>query len=185
MMIVVQHIATEAVQIVTSLDGYAEGWAVVANPAPADILTAPYLIEGGALVPDLATAKARQRAIIQAARDAAMQDNVTVPDLPAVGDAAEFQLRASTPAGRGGFDFIMGYVARAEAALLRDDPYVRGFKLADNRTLPFDAGQWVAIGDHIETELQARFARGEVLLARIDAATTLAAIAAVTWSLAD
>ncbi len=171
--------------VLTSEPAMYPGWAVLADPAPADIETAPYVVVDGVLLPDLATARARQRGIIQAARDAAMQDNVTIPDFPEPGDAAEFQLRASTPAGRGGFDFIMGYVARAEAALLRGDAYVRGFKLADNRALPFDAAQWLAIGDHIETELQARFARGEVLLARIDAATTLAEIAAVSWTLAD
>jgi hypothetical protein len=49
----------------------------------------------------------------------------------------------------------------------------------------FDAQQWVTIGEYCEAELQARFSRGEVLLARIDAAETLAAIAAVGWSLVD
>jgi hypothetical protein len=137
------------------------------------------------LIPDLAAGRARQRAIIKAARDAAMQDNVIVPDMPTKGQSAEFQLRASTSSGRGGFDFIMGYVARAESALLRDDPYIRPFKLANNNTVEFNAAQWVAIGDRIETEMAARFLRGETLLARINEATTLAEITSVNWTLQD
>ena len=137
------------------------------------------------LILDLAAGRARQRTIIQAARDVAMQDNVVVPDMPILGQTSEFQLRSSTSAGRGGFDFIMGYVARAESALLRDDPYIRPFKLADNTTVAFNAAQWVTIGNHIENELSTRFTRGETLLARIDAATSLAEVTAVTWTLQD
>jgi len=137
------------------------------------------------LIPDLQAGRARQRTIIQIARDMAMQDNVTVPDMPTQGQMAEFQLRASTLSGRGGFDFIMGYVARAESALLRNEPYIRQFKLADNSTVAFDAAQWVIIGNYIEIELAARFVRGESLLARINEATTLAEITAITWTLQD
>lgn len=137
------------------------------------------------LIPDLSAGRARQRTIIQAARDVAMQDNVIVPDMPQPGQMAEFQLRSSTPYGRSGFDFIMGYVSRAESALLRNENYTRTFKLADNTTVEFNAEQWVAIGDHIEAEMTSRFVRGETLLARIDAATTLAEVMAVTWTLQD
>jgi hypothetical protein len=102
-----------------------------------------------------------------------------------VGDAAEFQLVSSTPGGRSGFDFIMGFFMRAKDALRFEESYSRAFKLADDRIVSFNESQWVAIGTYIETELQARFARGEVLLARINAALTVAEIEAVVWTLED
>lgn len=172
-MILIQHETSGEVQLVTDASAYGPEWAVIADPAPADFLTAPYLIENGAVVPDLETARTRQRAIVRAGRDAAMRSNVTVPGL------GTFQIAGD------GWNHVMGFYFRAKDAVRFDEAYSRPFKLADNTMALFDAAQWVTIGEHCEAELQARFARGEVLLGRIEAATTLADIADVVWTLED
>ena len=172
-MIAVRHIASGEIQIVASADGYSDGWAVVADPAPADILTAPYLVQGGALVPDLAAARAARRAIINAARDAAQDGGAVV-------------------AGVGTFDsdarsrqFLNGAVMTATLAQANAQPFTIDWTLADNSVVTLDAGGLIAVGVAVALHIDAIQRRARVLKTRIDAAGTLAAIAAVAWTLAD
>jgi len=122
---------------------------------------------------------------IKLARGEAMQDNVIVPGILEDDGDAEFQLRPANAGELSGYDFIMGRWSRALVVLAADGDFTRAFTLADNRTMVFDAAQWLLIGDHIELVLGQRFARALVLKARIDAATTKAALDAITWTLED
>lgn len=171
-MIVIQHGTTDEVQIVATLDGISEEWAIVADPAPADFFTAPYLVEAGALVPDLATARAAQRAVINAARDAAQDGG------------------ADTPSGR--FDtagrsreFLNGAVTTAVLAQLNSQGFSINWTLADNSVVTLTGAELIAAGVAVALHVDAIHQRAVVLKDRIDAAETLAAITAIGWTLED
>lgn len=158
-------------QIVANLDGCA-GWTVAADPLPADYFDRPYRIENGVLVPDLAAARARQRAMINAGRDAAQDGG------------------AETPSGR--FDsasrsreFLNGAVVAAQIALAQGQPFSINWTLANNNVVTLDAPGIIAAGLAVAAHVDAMHSRARVLKSRIDAATTLAGIAAITWTVAD
>lgn len=170
-MILIQHPETGALENVASTNGY-DGWAVIADPVPADFASGLYLVQAGALVPDLATARARQRAIINAARNAAQDGG------------------AETPSGR--FDsasrsreFLNGAVVAAQIALAQGQAFSISWTLANNSVVQLDAAQLIAAGLAVAAHVDAMHSRARVLKSRIDAAATLAAIAAITWTVAD
>jgi len=90
-----------------------------------------------------------------------------------------FQLRG------GGEKRIQGFFFKAKDAVRFEETYAQFFKLADNSVVVFNGPEWVEIGNAIEAEVVARFVRGEVLMGRIAAATTPAALDAITWTLED
>ena len=148
------------------------GWTVVADPAPADFDTAPYLVVEGQLVADLATARARQRAVINAARDVAQDGG------------------AMTPAGLFDSDersrqFLNGAVMTATLAQAAGQPFSIDWTRADNSVVTLNAAQLIEAGVAVALHIDAIQRRARVLKGRIDAAETLAAIAAVGWSLLD
>lgn len=163
--------ATGVPQLVMSADGH-EGWQVIADPAPADYHPDLYAVVDGALVPDLARARVAQRAIINAARDAAQ-------------DAG-----ADTPSGRMNSDqrarqFINGAVSSAQIALAAGQPFLIDWTLANNSDVTLDAEAMITAGLAVAAHVNAMHQRARVLKARIDAAETLADICAVQWTLED
>lgn len=172
-MIALQHNVTGEVQIVADAGAYGPEWQLLADPAPADIATAPYLVQGGALVPDLATARARQRAIINAARDAAQDGGC---DVPGVG-------RFDT--GERARQFLNGAVAAAQIAMAQGQPFAVSWTLATNDVVQMDGAAIIASGLAVAAHVDAMHQRARVLKARIEAATTLAEIEAIAWTVAD
>lgn len=171
-MIAIWNSVTGEVQFVTSAEGYGEEWTVIADPAPADIMSESYTVIEGDLVPDLAAARARQRAIINAARDAAQDGG------------------ADTPHGR--FDsagrsreFLNGAVMAATLAGMNQQAFSLAWTLADNSVVTLTGAQIVESGLAVAAHVDAMHQRARVLKARIDVAATLAEIRAVTWTLAD
>jgi hypothetical protein len=172
-MIVLQHIATGQIAAVASLDGHGDGWAIVANPAPADYASGFYAVHDGALVPDLPAARLVQRALINAGRDAAQDGGCDV-------------------AGIGRFDtgerarqFLSGAVLAAQLALAAGEPFAVDWTLADNSVVTLDAAALVAAGQAVAAHINAMHQRGRVLKERIESAASLADIAAIVWSEAD
>lgn len=170
-MIVMLDPETGIRQHVLSAAGH-ENWIVLADPAPEDYDERLYQVIDGALVPDLETARAEQRAIINAARDAAQDGG------------------ADTPSGR--FDsagrsreFLNGAVMAATLAGLNQQPFSIAWTLADNSVVTLDGAAIIAAGLAVAAHVDAIHQRARVLKARIDAAETLADIRAVTWTLED
>jgi hypothetical protein len=125
------------------------------------------------LIPDLAAGRARQRAIINLARDAA-QDGGAVVDGVGTFDTSERSRQ-----------FLNGAVAVAQIALASAEPFQIEWTLADNATVELDAAGVIAAGLAIAGHVGTIHQRARVLKSRIDAAETLAEIAAVTWTLQD
>jgi hypothetical protein len=171
-MIALRHLASGEIQIVASADGYSEGWAIIADPAPADILTAPYLVQDGALLLDLATARAAQRAVINLARNAAQDSACQTPH----------GLFQCDPRSR---DFLKGSLDAAERLAAKGLLTEVKWTLADDRDVLLTMPQLEEAGLAIAAHVAAMHARARVLKSRIDAAETLAEIAAVTWTLQD
>jgi hypothetical protein len=81
--------------------------------------------------------------------------------------------------------FLNGAVAAAQIALANETPFAVDWTLADDSTVELDAAGVIAAGLAIAGHVGTIHQRARVLKARIDAAETLAAIAAVTWTLED
>lgn len=171
-MIAIHNAETGEIQYVASLAGIGAQWAVVADPAPADLALVPYSVVAGVLVPDLAVVRARQRAIINAGRDAAQDGGADTP-------SGRFD---SAPRSR---EFLNGAVTNALIAQAGAQPFSIDWTLATNNVVTLTGAQIITAGIAVAQHVDAMHQRARVLKARIDAAETLAAIAAVVWSLVD
>lgn len=171
-MILIQNNATGGLQMVHSLDGYAEGWTVVADPVPADFASGLYLVGNGALVPDLATARARQRAVVNAGRDAAQDGGADTP-------SGRFD---STPRSR---EFLNGAITNALIAQAAGVPFTISWTLANNSVVTLTGAELITAGIAVAAHVDAMHQRARVLKERIEAAGTLAEIAAIGWTAAD
>jgi hypothetical protein len=169
-MIAIWHEADGTLEFALSADG--RGGVVVADPAPADWATAPYTVVDGVLVPALDVARARQRALINQARDAAQDGGAETP-------SGRFD---SAPRSR---EFLNGAAQLALMAQLADAPFSIQWTLADNSTVTLDAAEMIAAAAAVAAHVDAMHQRGRVLKARIDAAETMAEIEAVVWTLED
>lgn len=172
MTVVLHNAATGELVVTAHAADWGEGWTVVADPAPADIETAPYLLAGGVLVPDLAAARATQRAIINAARDAAQHGG-------AVTSFGTFDTSQRS------LLFLNGAVSAAQAALAASASYYVDWTRADDTVATLDAMDTITAGLEVAAHIDTIHQRARVLKQRIDDATTLAAIAAVVWTLED
>jgi Domain of unknown function (DUF4376) len=172
-MIAIHNSATGEIAYVASLAGVDLAvWAVVADPAPADVATAPYKVADGVLVPDLDAAKARQRSIINAARDAAQDGGAVTPF--GVFDSSERSLT-----------YLNGAIKAAEKLAALELPSDTNWTRADNVNVTLTVTELTTAGLAVAAHINAMHQRGRVLKSRIDAATTLAEIAAIGWTLED
>jgi D-serine deaminase-like pyridoxal phosphate-dependent protein len=124
------------------------------------------------LIPDLAAGRARQRAIINLARDAAQDGVCQTPH----------GLFQCGPRSR---DFLKGSLDAAERLAAKGLLTEVKWTLADDRDVLLTVPQLEEAGLAIAAHVAAMHARARVLKSRIDAAETLAEIAAVTWTLQD
>jgi hypothetical protein len=121
---------------------------------------------------DLATAKAQQWAQMKVARRAALQAPLVTP----------YGTFDADPESR---DNIVqtAHLMQTEAQTLAPDqvPSV-DFTLADNTAVNLTAGQMVDVALLLAAQIQQAYSRGRQVRAAIDAATTTAQVAAITWS---
>lgn len=161
--------SVSGVKFVAKLRG---GETVLADPAPADWETVPYEAVDGVLVVALGYARARQRAIINRARDAAQDGGAETPS----------GMFDSGPRSR---EFLNGAAQLALMAKLADEPFIIDWTRADNVVVTLDADQMIAAAAAVAAHVDAMQQRGRVLKQRIDDAETPAAIEAVVWTLED
>lgn len=122
--------------------------------------------------PDLPAARVRQRALINAARDAAQDGGADTP-------SGRFD---SAPRSR---EFLNGAALAATLAGMNSQPFTINWTLANNSVVTLDGPQIIAAGLAVAAWVDSVHQRAVVLKARIDAAETAAAISAIVWSLAD
>jgi len=173
-MIALRNSVTGELAIVDSAAGYDADWTVAADPAPEQpfVWDASANDSAGALVPDLAAARATQRELINAARDTAQDGGADTP-------SGRFD---SAPRSR---EFLNGAVTNALLSQLAEVAFSIDWTRADNTPVTMSAAQTIAAGQAVAGWVDAVHQRGVVLKARIDAAETLAAIRAVVWTLSD
>jgi hypothetical protein len=169
-MIVYQH--SETGELMRHHRSPGADWQVVADPAPDDFGAAPYVVEAGQLVPDLAAARAKQRTIINAARDAAQDGGAMTPFGPMDSNERSRQL-------------LNGAVSAAQIALANAEPFTVTWTLADDSAVTLTAADTITAGLAVAAHVASIHERARVLKARIAAATSFAAIAAITWSIED
>jgi hypothetical protein len=167
-MIVIRNTVTGELQVVASATGYDSDWTTVADPAP----EGPIRWDGTAVVIDLDAAKARQRALINRARDTAQDGGADTP-------SGRFD---SAPRSR---EFLNGAVTNALLANISSQAFSITWTRADNSSVTMDADETIAAGVAVATWVDTVHNRARVLKDRIDEATTLAAVQAVTWTLTD
>ncbi len=124
------------------------------------------------LIPDLASARVRQRALVNAGRDAAINGG-----LPTSFGVFDSDLDSRS--------FIAGAVQLAREAADAAQPFAVAFTLADDSEVELDGPQMRQAGVEIGLQVGAIHARARVLKARIEAAETLAEVLAIAWSLED
>jgi hypothetical protein len=166
--------SASGVRFVVKLRG---GETVLANPAPSDWATAPYTVVDGVLVHALEVARAAQRDVINAGHEAALAEGIAVEIVegePWTFDADVASLARLGSAARSARDAIA-----AEAA------WERTWTLADDTDVTLTAAQAVAADVAVDAAVNALHQRARVLKARIEAAETLAAVQAITWTLTD
>jgi hypothetical protein len=121
---------------------------------------------------DLPTAKAQQWAQMKVARRAALQAPLVTP----------YGTFDADPESR---DNIVqtAHLMQTEAQTLAPDqvPSV-DFTRADNTAVNLTAGQMVDVALLLAAQIQQAYSRGRQVRAAIDAATTTAQVAAITWS---
>jgi len=120
----------------------------------------------------LPAVKAAQRALINAARDAARDG----------GALTSFGVFDSNHESR---TLIAGAVAVARELLDADLPFTEDWTLADNSVVTLSGEQMRQAGVEVGLHVSAIFARARVLQQRIEAAETVEAVRAVVWSLED
>ena len=153
-------------QCVEGLDGYDMELFDDLGEVPDDVDPMLAAIDPeGAIVEDLAACRARQWAIVKAARDAAMTGG------------------CDTPAGRVDTDEasqlkINGAVSMA---MLLGESFAVDWTMADNNVVSLDAAAMKAMGIAVGTFIAECHAAGQALRAAIEAATDRAGIEAVTW----
>ena len=135
-------------------------------------LTVAPAVSNDVLIPDMATARTRQRAIINAARSAAINSG-----LPTSFGLFQTDLESRVE--------ISGAVQLAREAQDAGLPFSVSYRRADNTDAELTGPQMRQMGVEIGLQVNAIHMRSRVLKQRIDAATTLAEIAAVGWSLED
>ena len=126
----------------------------------------------GVYLPDLPAARVRQRALINAARDAAQDGGCDTP-------SGRFD---SAPRSR---EFLNGAALAATLAGMNSQPFTINWTLANNSVVTLDGPQIIAAGLAVAAWVDSVHQRAVVLKSRIDAAETTAAISAIVWSLAD
>lgn len=155
---------------VTAETHYWNGEEIV--PLPADLVGMPYAIVEGAPVADLAAVRARQRAMINQARDMAQDGGCDTP-------SGRFDTK---PRSR---EFLNGAVLAATLAGMNSEAFTINWKLANNSVVTLNGPQIIAAGLAVAAWVDTVHQRAVVLKARIDAAATVAAILAVGWTLTD
>ena len=118
--------------------------------------------------PTLASLKADRWATIKAARAAAI-------DAPLVTPQGTFDADAASRAN------ILGAVVLAQTLTAQSQPVAIDFTLADNTVTTLTAATMVTVGLLLGSKTQAAYTRGQTLRALIEAATTSAALLAITW----
>jgi hypothetical protein len=121
---------------------------------------------------ELAAARKAQVALIDAARNALAYGG------------------CDTPAGRVQTDpesmvFVTGETVSALIAEQAGENYSTRFILADNTLATLNAAGMIALGRAVKDFVSPIVLRARVLKDRIEAATTVAAIEAITWTMAD
>ncbi len=124
------------------------------------------------LIPDLDAARARQRALINAARDAAQDGGAMTPS-----GAFDSNERSR--------QFLNGAVMTATLAQLNSQPFSIDWTLADNSVVTLSGAALIEAGVAVALHVDAIQRRARVLKERIDAAETLAEIVAIGWTLED
>jgi hypothetical protein len=155
-MIALQHNITNEVQFVATLDGI-----------DLDLWTE---IDGGPVL--LAEAKAKQRGIINRARDAAIDGGAETP-------AGVVDTNATSRI------LIAGAAQTAVIAASAEQPFEVDWTLADNSVATLDGAEMIGLGLAVSAHVGAMHSRGRVLKARIDDAETVEAVAAIGWTLVD
>jgi len=155
-----------------SLDGAPADGVVVADPAPVDWQTAAYTVVDGVLVAALDVARARQRIVINRGRDAAIDAGV----------ATEFGIFDTNLGSR---LLISGAVQAASLALANELPWSISWTMADDNEKELTAAEMISAGLQVAAAVDAIHQRSRVLKGRIEAATTLAEVDAVIWTLED
>lgn len=118
--------------------------------------------------PTLASLKLDKWATIKVARAAAI-------DAPLVTPLGTFDADAASRAN------IIGAVLLAQTLTAQSQPVTISFTLADNTVAVLNSAQMTTVGLALGSKTQAAYTRWQTLRAQIDAATTDAALLAITW----
>lgn len=147
-------------------------WTVLPALAPEGFTATECIIVDGVCVPNLTLFREQQRAIINAAHDAARDGGATTTHgvFDSNGESREL---------------LQGTIKYAEITEARGGTFEGYWTNQADQDEPVDLEKLQTIGLEIAQHVAAVHLRARVLKARIDAAETVAAIRAVVWTLED